>query len=140
MKRLSTVFLLLTIIGLSACSKNNNGGCGTQMCSTEFATIVFQFTDKNGTPTAVTDVKLINIRTNKAVKIPPPNPYANTVAGFVALADDSTKSEFSAGGDEVRVSAKSVETGKMASATLKISGGCNCHVSKVSGPDKVAFN
>lgn len=138
MKRLCTLLLVL-VCGLSACKKNK-GGCAAQVCTDEFASVGIVFTNSDGSAVAISDIEVINLRTNKPVQRPPMPPNVDYVAGFVLLANDNTKAEYSSAGDDIRVSAKSNKTGQVKSVTLKIAGGCNCHVSKVSGPDNVAFD
>ncbi|WP_454801048.1 hypothetical protein [Mucilaginibacter phyllosphaerae] len=136
------LFLVLMLaIGLSACKKNkNNIACGTQTCTESFSVITFAFTDADGKPTVIKDVTLINQRTGMAV---PATSYAATmdlVPGAIIIATDETKSAFSAQGDDIRVTATSTATGKTKSVTLKVSGGCNCHVERLSGPETVKFD
>ncbi|PAW93498.1 hypothetical protein CKK33_08340 [Mucilaginibacter sp. MD40] len=138
MKRLC-ILLLVLVCGLSACKKNK-GGCAAQVCTDEFASVGIVFTNSDGSAVALSDIEVINLRTNKPVQRPPMPPTIDYVAGFVLLANDNTKAEFSSKGDDVRVTVKSSQTDKVKSVTLKIAGGCNCHVSKLSGPDTVAFD
>jgi hypothetical protein len=135
------LLVMMLAIGLSACKKNENkSACGTQTCTTEFAVIGFSFTDAAGKPTAIKDVTLINVRTGKAV---PGTSYAATadlVPGALIIATDETKSTFSAEGDDIRITATSVATGKTKQLAIKVSGGCNCHVARVSGAETVKFD
>jgi hypothetical protein len=62
------------------------------------------------------------------------------VAGFVLVATDEIKSGFSAEGDDDEITAKSKATGQVKKFIVKFSGSCNCHVSKVSGPETVKFD
>ncbi|HEK21164.1 MULTISPECIES: hypothetical protein [unclassified Mucilaginibacter] len=138
MKRLC-ILLLVLVCGLSACKKNK-GGCAAQVCTDEFASVGIVFTNSDGSAVALSDIEVINLRTNKPVQRPPMPPAIDYVPGLVLLANDNTKAEFSSKGDDVRITVKSSQTGKVKSVTLKIAGGCNCHVSKLSGPDTVAFD
>jgi len=136
------LFLVLMLaIGLSACKKNkNNIACGTQTCTASFAVIMLSFTDANGEPTPIENVSVVNLRTNEPV---PPTSYGitmNFVPGVRIIATDETKSAFSTQGDDVRVTATSTVTGKTKRVTLKVSGGCNCHVERLSGPETVKFD
>ncbi|OJW15043.1 MAG: hypothetical protein BGO48_12840 [Mucilaginibacter sp. 44-25] len=129
----------MLVCGLSACKKNK-GGCAAQVCTDEFASVGIVFTNSDGSAVALSDIEVINLRTNKPVQRPPMPPAIDYVPGLVLLANDNTKAEFSSKGDDVRITVKSSQTGKVKSVTLKIAGGCNCHVSKLSGPDTVAFD
>ncbi|MFD0763930.1 hypothetical protein ACFQZI_03655 [Mucilaginibacter lutimaris] len=135
------LLVLVLAISLSACKKNNDKPtCGTQTCTAVFAIIDFSFTDADGKPTAIKDVSLINVRTGKAV---PATSYAatiNTVPGVIIVATDETKSAFSAEGDDVRITATSEATGQTKQVAIKVSGGCNCHVNKISGPETAKFD
>lgn len=138
-KKLLLVLMLAT--GLSACKKNENkSACGTQTCTAVFSVVTFSFTDAAGKPIEIKDVTLINVRTGKAV---PATSYAatvNMVPGAIIVATDETKSAFSTEGDEIRITATSVATGKTKTAIIKVSGGCNCHVDRVSGAETVKFD
>lgn len=138
MKRLFTLLLVL-VCGLSACKKNK-GGCAAQVCTDEFASVSVIVTDSDGSAVALSDIEVTNLRTNKPVQRPPMPPAIDYVPGLVLLANDNTKAQFSSAGDDVKVTVRSSQIGKTKSVGLKIAGGCNCHVSKVSGPDKVAFD
>ena len=135
-----TFLLCLVAAGFAACKENKNSGCdAAQVCTEEFRSLGVTFTDKGGNIVAVKEVTAVNLRTNTAVvaknMIDPsfaPNTY------FIAT--DSNKDEFSINGDEVKITATSTATNKTASAIVKISGGiCNCHIGKISGPDKIVF-
>lgn len=140
---MSKKLLLVLMLGvsLSACNKNNNKpACGTQNCTAIFAVVSFSFTDANGKPTAIKDISLTNLRTGKAV---PATSYAatiNTVPGVIIVATDETKNVFSIEGDDVRIMATSEATGKTKQVAIKVSGGCNCHVNKISGPETAKFD
>ncbi|MBL4675403.1 MAG: hypothetical protein JKY70_04240 [Mucilaginibacter sp.] len=131
--------VLMLAVCLLACKKNN-GACSTQMCDASFAFIGVQFTNSAGDPIEVTGLKVVNIRTNKQLELPPPPETLIYAPGYVFIVSDQNKAEFSAAGDQVKVTAQSTLTGRTKSFTLKISGGCNCHVAKVSGPDKLVID
>jgi hypothetical protein len=48
--------------------------------------------------------------------------------------------DYSTDGDIIKVSATDPATNQTKSVNMKISGGCNCHVAKISGPDTVKFD
>jgi hypothetical protein len=135
-----TFLLCLIAIGFAACKENKNSGCdAAQLCTEEFRSLGVEFTDKGGNNVTVKNVTAVNLRTNiplVAKNVIDPGFAPNTY--FIAT--DSNKDEFSNNGDEVKITATSTATNKTASAIVKISGGiCNCHISKVSGPDKIVF-
>jgi hypothetical protein len=99
------------------------------------------YSNNNGDAAQVKDVTIINLRTGKTITPPLYPPAANFVAGFVLIASDGTKDEYSAEGDDVSITATSVTTGQVKKAIIKVSGGgCNCHIAKVSGPETVKFD
>ncbi|MBD1387648.1 hypothetical protein IDJ75_20350 [Mucilaginibacter rigui] len=98
------------------------------------------FTDNQGKPTIVEEYSLKNLRTDKPVTRIPTDPIIDYVAGYVLVANDGIKTEFSTEGDDVEITAKSKATGQVKKVIVKISGGCNCHVAKLSGPDTVKFD
>lgn len=119
----------------ASCSKNINGGCPTnQICTEIFASIGTQFVDANGNNINVTNVTVYNLRTKKVIE-----PKGVIDPGFSpmnhTIVTDANKKELSSEGDDIRVTAmyntKKIET------VFRISGGCNCHVEKLSGPEKI---
>ncbi|MEO7214129.1 hypothetical protein [Mucilaginibacter sp.] len=136
--KITSLFCLIAI-GFAGCKENKNSGCDAQqLCTQEFRSLGVMFTDKNGDNVTVKDLTIINQRTGKAI-VP-----KNTIdPGFSPnmhyIATDSNKDEFSTNGDDVKVTATSTTTNKTVSAIIKISGGCDCHISKIAGPDKIVF-
>ena len=133
--------VLLLAFSISACKKNNNKpACELQACTAMFAYLGIVYNNHNGDAAQVKDVTIVNLRTGKTITPPSYPPAASFVAGFVLIASDGTRDEYSAEGDDVRITATSVTTGQVITTILKISNGCNCHVTKVSGPETVTFD
>lgn len=132
--------LLLSIVLLSACSKNQpqKPACGSQVCTAIFATVGIHFTDKQGNAIAVENYTVFNLSSNKPLT--PGVPNLDMVKGYYVVASDNDKKDFSTDGDNIKVSATDPATKQTKTATFKISGGCNCHVAKLSGPDTLAFD
>jgi hypothetical protein len=133
--------LLLLIITLSACSKKiRDTECPTgQMCTMIYATISVPCVDAAGNPVQVKDVTVYNQRTNAAI-VSQDIVGTDAVPHHVVLATDGNKKQFSTAGDDVKVTATNMATNKTVTVTFKISGGCNCHVAKIAGPEKIIFN
>lgn len=134
MKKL-IIFCLPLLVMAASCSNTMNSGCPTnQMCTDIFASIGTQFVDASGNNINVTDVTIYNLRTKKKME-----PKGVIDPGFSpmnhTIVTDANRKELSTEGDDIRVTAmygdKKVET------IYKISGGCNCHVEKLSGPEKI---
>ncbi|TSD65902.1 hypothetical protein FFF34_000450 [Inquilinus sp. KBS0705] len=139
MRKILPLVLLATIC-LAACNKaTHKPGCPTnQVCTALFATVNVAFVDKDGQIVNVKNVTITNLRTDSAIVIdnitgPSISPH------IITIATDANRQQFSTEGDNVRVVATDVVTNKTATAMFKISGGCNCHVDKVAGPDKIVF-
>jgi len=137
-----SIVVLFVMAGLLACSKKNydTKGCPPdQICTEEFASIGVQFVNKAFNTVKIKDFTVTNMRTNAAI-------VAKNVIdpGFAPdiyfIATDSNKSEFSTQGDDIRITATDAATGKTATAILKISGGCNCHILNLSGNNKIVFD
>jgi hypothetical protein len=137
-KRLS---ILMLIVLCAACKKGQQtSACGTQVCTTLFTYVTAVFVDKNNMPVNFTNFTEVNLRTNKTMTHTYP-PAVDFVAGTVIIADDSDLKDLSSSGDTLKVTATNSATGQTETALFKVSGGtCNCHVTKVSGPDKVVFD
>ncbi|MGZ3763016.1 MAG: hypothetical protein ACXVB0_19830 [Mucilaginibacter sp.] len=131
--------LLLTVICSSCIKTQKKAACGTQVCTDIFVSVGIQFTDKNNNRIAISNFTALDLRTNKTF-VHAANPSGNTLAGYEIVVDDSDLKDLSSEGDNISVSAKNPVTGEIKTAVLKVSGGCNCHVAKVSGPDTIAFN
>ncbi|MFA6247648.1 MAG: hypothetical protein WC615_11965 [Mucilaginibacter sp.] len=136
------LLVLVMAISLSACKKSGKKtGCDpNQICTAQFVTIGIAFTDNEGKPTIVEEYSMKNLSTGKPVTRIPTDPIIDYVAGYVLVANDGIKSEFSSSGDDVEITAKSKATGQVKKVIVKVSGGCNCHVAKLSGPDTVKFD
>lgn len=135
-----TLLLGIALIAFTSCDKDNSKtDClVNQICSAEFAAIFVTFKDKDNNDVVVKDFTVVNLRTGKPVVAadvldPGFSPFYHYVA------TDSNKSEFSADGDNVRITATSVATNKTVTSVMKISGGCNCHVMRVSGANSIFF-
>ena len=136
-KRIS---FLLVIGSFFGCHKNQQkAGCGTQVCTDIFASVGIHFTDKNGNAIVVNNFTAVDQRTHLSVLPAHPVTGIDNV-GYYVVTDDSVRSQLSTEGDDILVSATDPSTNQTKTVTLKLSGGCNCHVDKVSGVDTVAFD
>nr|WP_067060555.1 hypothetical protein [Mucilaginibacter sp. L294] len=137
MKKLFLLCLSLVVI-TSACSKKlKTDGCPTgQICTMMFASVGTQFVDQNGNNIAVKDFKVFNTRTNKYISVKGIIEDGSQPTHYT-IVTDGNKKEVSTEGDELRITATSVSANKAISVVYKISGGCNCHVEKLSGPEKI---
>ncbi len=137
----SVLFILITAISFSACKSNKQTtGCGLQTCTASFAYLGIRITDKDGKAANLKGFTAINLRTNKALTPVQYPPAIDFVPGYMLLASDTNIKDFSTGGDDVKITATDSLTNKTKIATLKIAGGCSCHITKISGPDLVAFD
>jgi hypothetical protein len=135
---LKFAIVLFATIALSACSqKLKSDGCPPQMCTMEFATVGVKFNDKAGAPVNVKEVKVENTRTKKAI-VTQGTTGADNPAGNYVVVTDSNKKEISSNGDDIKITATTAD-GKTVSAVLKIIGGCNCHVKRISGPETIVI-
>lgn len=137
LKRLT---LLLLIACCVACNRNpQNPGCGMQVCTTIFTSIGIHFTDNAGKSIAIQNFSAVDQRTHlNLMRTIPQNELL--VLGYYIVADDSMLSQLSTEGDDILITATDPATNQTKMVTLKISGGCNCHVTKISGVDTVAFD
>ena len=137
---LKKIAVLLLIASFFSCHKaQEQAACGTQACTDIFAQIGVSFADINGSPVTVTGFSAINQRTK--VSVVPVSPTGGPASpGYYIVTDDNSKKEFSTEGDEVLISGTLSTTGQTKTVTYKISGGCNCHVDKVSGSSTVVFD
>jgi len=143
MKKHTYSILILLAVLATGCELNeprpsDDRPCGPKTCTEEFASITVKFVDKIGNTLAVNDFKSINSRTGLAVKYA--GPYPTSGAASYTVANDSDLKEFSETGDEVVVSGTNPVTGQVKTASFTISGGCACHIHKVSGPTQIAFD
>ncbi|HEX8019929.1 hypothetical protein [Mucilaginibacter sp.] len=135
------LFLLAAIFG--GCKKHNQQtGCPSQTCTAEFVSLNVNFVNKDGLIAFGKNVTVINLRTHETI-IAKGNgsPVVPTIGpNLYTIATDNNKNEFSAEGDDVELRATDAVTNITKTTLFKISGGCNCHIAKISGPDKMVLN
>lgn len=131
---------VLIITGFTACSKKlKTDGCPTgQICTMIFTSLSVNFVDKAGNPVNVKDVKVLNLRTNAAILAQGMGSMVGQGGKYVYVTDGNKK-QLSTEGDDVKITATNAATNKTVTAIIKVSGGCNCHVAKVSGEDTITF-
>lgn len=135
----SLIILFAIAATLASCKKNTaKTPCGPQVCTDLFATVGIHYADNTGKPIAVDNFKVFNVTSNK--QLSPGVPNWNLVLGYYVTASDNNKMDYSTDGDIIRASATDPATNQTKTVNLKISGGCNCHVAKLSGPDTVKFD
>ncbi|WP_134088300.1 hypothetical protein [Olivibacter sp. XZL3] len=113
--------------------------CPPKACTMEFRTVGVVFTDSSGD---TLQVKNFSARLkSKGEKLPSAeSESATTLNQFYLVATDGDKSVLSIQGDTVQVSATHPATGQTKTTDFVISGGrCECHINKVSGPEKITF-
>lgn len=134
--------ILLSLFGLliAGCGKNPQPrlGCGTGICTMEFASVNMQFTDNADNPVNVQNFSAINQRTGLKLEVNPANSIPPGTVGSYVIANDNTRDQLSDEGDNILVSG--TYNGQTKTAVVKISGGCNCHVKKESGPSVIKFD
>lgn len=131
--------ILLLIISCTACKKNQKSACGTQVCTDIFVSVGVTFKDKADNGVSVTNYSVTDLRTGQKLTNAI-SPGANFVPGYMVIVDDSNLPDLSTDGDDVQVSGTNPATHETKTATFKIAGGCNCHVSKISGPQVIVFS
>jgi hypothetical protein len=136
MKKLILLCLSLAVITSSCSKKLKTDGCPTgQICTMMFASVGVEFVDKSGNNVPVKDFKVFNMRTNKFIEAKGIIEQGSASTHYT-IVTDGNKKELSTEGDDIKVTA--TYNGKTTiAATFKISGGCNCHVEKLSGTDKI---
>lgn len=134
-------FLLFSLLALfiAGCGKNQQPrlGCGTGVCTLEFASVNILFTDNADKPVNVQNFSATNQRTGLKLEVNPANSMPGTVGNYI-IANDNTRDQLSDEGDNILVSG--TYNGQTKTAVVKISGGCNCHVRKESGPSTIKFD
>ncbi|MFA6247645.1 MAG: hypothetical protein WC615_11950 [Mucilaginibacter sp.] len=139
MKKLILLCLVFAVVTSSCSKKLKTDGCPTdQICTMMFASIGTQFVDKDGNNVAVKDFKVFNTRTNKYISVKGIIDNGSEPSHYT-IVTDGNKKELSTTGDELRITASNISTNKPISVAYKISGGCNCHVEKLSGPEKIVL-
>lgn len=133
------IVLFATAVLLASCDKvKPKTPCGPQVCTDLFASVGIHYADNAGKPIAVDSFKVFNVTSNK--RLYPGVPGWDLVIGYYIVASDNNKMDYSTNGDVIMVSATDPATNQTKAVNLKISGGCNCHVAKISGLDTVKFD
>jgi hypothetical protein len=104
----------------------------------EFASVNILFTDNTDKPVNVQNFSAINQRTGLKLEVNPTNSMPPGTVGSYVIANDNTRDQLSDTGDNILVSG--TYAGQTKTAVVKISGGCNCHVKKESGPSTIKFD
>ena len=139
MKKLVFVLLMGSTF-LSCKKKTTESDCGTKPCTRELRAVTIGFVDNKAAYTEVTDVSVINLRTGEKV-FGNQDILLKPVIGAYVVADDGNIESLSENGDDLKITATSVATKQTKSAIIKVQGGrCACHINKVSGPEKIAFD
>ncbi|WPV01476.1 hypothetical protein SNE26_06790 [Mucilaginibacter sp. cycad4] len=134
------ISFILLMVSLGACTKKaNKPACSISECTQEFRSVGIRFTDKAGAGVDVQNFSVKNLRSDsiiagQGVIDPGFSPAYRTIA------TDGNKAQLSAEGDNLEISATHPVTHQVKTAIVKIAGGCACHISKISGPDTVAFD
>lgn len=139
-KKLLVLLIIASTLGCHKKTQEENSACNPNgVCTTLYAIVTIKFTDKNGNAMAVQNYSVTNQRTHLKI-VNSGSAYIDLIYGAYIVADDSARSQLSTDGDDVLISATNPTTNQTKTVTLKISGGCNCHVGKVSGVETVAFD
>lgn len=135
------IVLAVVIAAFLGCHKNGQKQpvCAPQQCTDIFITIGVHFADKDGKAVDVKNYTVVNQRTKERMYVKLAATY-DLIPGFFLIVDDTMRSELSTSGDDVLVSATHPTTNQTKTAMFKLSGGCNCHVQKLSGPDEIVFD
>ncbi len=135
---MKNAILLLLVACCLGCTKKRSEivDCPAQPCTFIFASVTVQFKDKDGSVVAVKDFAAVNQRTKETMS---PKEQVINGAGYYTIVDDGSLRKLSTEGDDIVVTAKHPTTNQIKTTSYKISGGCNCHVEKLSGPEVVTF-
>jgi len=136
------VFFLIASALLGCKKHNQQTGCPSQVCTLNFAVLFVNFVDNDGQMAFGKDIKAVNLRTKQTIIAKGNGGPVSPTGGphLYTIATDSNKSEFSTEGDDVELTVTNIQTGVTQTALFKISGGCNCHIAKVSGPATIVLN
>jgi hypothetical protein len=123
-----------------ACDKKNNSDCPSLACTESFAMVTFSFTNKDGVGIGIKNYSAVNQRTGDTIKVSGMASLSLTPGTYVVV-DDNYVKKLSEQGDDIKVSGTLEATNQTKTAILKVSGGkCACHIEKISGPEKIAFD
>ncbi len=136
------ILTLLLIVAFATCKKSdhNKSPCSVGTCTAVYAAVYIRFVDKTGTGVIVTNYSIKNLRTGLIVKPAGGSDAGAAFQGYKYVANDGNIKEFSPEGDDLEVTATDPTTHQTKTVTVKVSGGCNCHVERVSGPEVVTFD
>ncbi|WP_285059308.1 hypothetical protein [Pedobacter ginsengisoli] len=123
-----------------ACDKKDASECPDLICTESFAMVTFSFTNKDGVGVGIKNYSAVNQRTGDTIKTAGIASLSLTPGTYVVV-DDNYVKKLSEEGDDIKVSGTLEATNQTKTAILKVSGGkCACHIEKISGPEKVAFD
>lgn len=133
------IILCVTAVSLASCHKTQRKTpCGPQVCTDLFASVGVHYVDNTRKPIAVNNFTVFDVTSNK--QLHPGYVGGLLVLGYYIIATDNNKMDYSTDGDVIKVTATDTATRQTKAVNLKISGGWNCHVAKISGPDTIKFD
>lgn len=119
----------------ASCEKSTK--CGERICDASFAFVGVQFVDVNGEHVTVKNYSSVNQRTGDTLIKGTEKIFTDSI---YIVADDSFVKKLSDKGDDIKITATDSATNVTKTAVFKVSGGeCECHISKIAGPEKIMF-
>ncbi|MBE7179391.1 MAG: hypothetical protein INR69_23510 [Mucilaginibacter polytrichastri] len=130
------ILSLLALSALSACGTQKSADCPNVMCTQEFRFVTVQLISGSGKEVSFKKYEVKNDRTGKNVNSNP-SPNSAATPNTLVVADDSNLKNLSAKGDKLTLTVYREDGSTMVTPFIISGGACNCHVSKVSGPDQL---
>lgn len=141
--KIALPLMVALTVSLSCATKKNQqaqSDCPPKACTMEFRTVGVVFTDAKGDTLQVKDFSVSLKANGEKLASGAEEQALNTAHPFYMVASDGDKSALRVEGDTVVVSATHPSTGQVKKTDFVISGGrCECHINKVSGPEKIVF-
>ena len=129
-KRFSCTLLALAL--LSGCGDEPAGPTGC-VCTEEFVTISFLVIGQGGAPQSGISASVELVRTGELLDVSQPS----AAVGVVSVIDDSFSSILGQGPEVLRVTGGKDSREFVAEFEVEVPEPCQCHVTKLSGPDFV---
>ncbi len=133
--------ILISLVAIFGFGKQIKRHCAKLMCSEGLKVVGIKFLDTIGNPVVVKDFRALNLRTRESMVI---GSVTDTVysKGDYTIASDLHISKVSDEGiDTIEISGRHPITNALKTARVVVGrDDCDCHVSKLSGPDEVVFN
>ena len=133
--------ILLILVGILGFGSQIKRHCAKLMCSEGLKIVGIKFLDTIGNPVVVSDFKAFNLHTKESMIIGSVTDTVYSKGDYTIASDLHIRKVSSRGIDTIVVSGRHPVTQVIKTARVVVGrDDCDCHVTKLSGPEEIVFN